>query len=159
MFRVKDTSTVPAGGYFIYRDPDTGFLIRHPYYRQLRGMAHSYRELNNLPIGLLWDEQFDTAVCKEQPGICGDTRSEAEMTLPEKAAAFAGSMKNWALSGFKVLAHEEYQRRLDICRGTGESPRCEYWRGERNRFVACKKCGCSRLKLFLAGVVCPIGKW
>ncbi len=158
MLRVRDTNTVPPGD-FRYRDPDTGFLLKHPYYRQLRKNARKYREDNGLPIGLLWDEQFDAAVCKEAPAICYETRGEDEMTLPEKAAAFSQSMKNWALSGFGVLSHEEYTQRLNICRGSVDVPRCEYWRGESKRFVACKKCGCSRLKLFLAGVKCPIGKW
>lgn len=153
MQRVRDTNTVPPGGGFRYRDPDSGVLLKHPYYRQLRAQAREHRMANNLPIGLLWDEQFDAAVCSEMPDVCDDTRSESEMTMPEKASLFAKSMVNWALSGFKVLSHEDYDARLTICKA------CPYWKWERRRFVACSKCGCSRLKLFIATVNCPIGKW
>jgi hypothetical protein len=158
MLRVKDTNTVP-NGYFRYRDPDSKVLLKAPYYSTLKKQAREHRKANNYPIGLLWDEQFDSAVCSEQPEICFETRSENELTLPEKAVNFANAMKDWVKGGMPVSNHEEYERRRGICRT------CPAFRAEkRNKIlglvsVACGKCGCTRLKLFLGTSVCPLGKW
>ena len=159
MLQVKDRNTVPPG-YFRYRDPDTNHVIREPYYHRLKGKAREYRNANNLPIGLLWDEQFEAIVCKESPDICAETRTESELTPVEKATNFAKAMLGWALSGFKVVSMEQYVARRTICRGDDTHPRCPHWRGERQfGFIACAKCGCAKLKLFLPESECLDNRW
>jgi hypothetical protein len=159
MLRVKDTNTVPPG-YFRYRDPDSKTLLKAPYYSTLRKQAREHRLANNLPIGLLWKDEFDAAVCREQPEICYETTAEKDMTAAEKATHFISSMANWVKSGFAVLPQVEYEARRAICRGTDGHERCPQWRGEnKKKFIACGKCGCTKLKLFLPHEHCPLGKW
>ena len=100
------------------------------------------------------------AVCKK----CGevqqvgeereDVKKEPTPQMPplkEQAANFAGSMVNFAKSGFKTCGEEEKERRLEICRG------CALFDSES---VRCTKCGCAlKYKAGIEGEKCPLGLW
>lgn len=71
----------------------------------------------------------------------------------ENVKKFAGSMHQWAKSGFKV-SPEAYQKRMEICR------KCEFWQENvRLGYGKCLKCGCGKGKQWLPHEQCPIGKW
>jgi hypothetical protein len=68
----------------------------------------------------------------------------------ELAANFAGAMSTWAQAGFKVVEREVYEKRNAICSA------CEYWLPHGHLGLGkCRKCGCSRVKLWLATSKCP----
>ena len=71
-------------------------------------------------------------------------------TLAELAENFAGAMSGWAQAGFKVVERAEYERRHTACLS------CEFWQPDaRLGLGKCKKCGCSRVKLWLFTSRCP----
>jgi len=71
-------------------------------------------------------------------------------TLVELATNFTGAMAGWAQAGFKIVEREEYERRHTICLA------CEFWLPDvMLGFGKCKKCGCSKFKLWLATSRCP----
>lgn len=65
------------------------------------------------------------------------------------------SMKQWIENGGQVVTQEQYDARLDVCKG------CEFWKG--NAMInggRCMKCGCfTKFKLRMATEKCPIDKW
>jgi hypothetical protein len=77
--------------------------------------------------------------------------------LTQQAASLAGAAVRFVASGLKVVAPEEQERRLSICRGTDATPACEHYRGGK-----CSICGCiARWKARLASERCPLDppKW
>lgn len=71
-------------------------------------------------------------------------------SLSSMLANFAGSMLQWAASGFRVVDETTFQSRLAEC------SRCEHWKDNR-----CRKCGCWSVKHHLATASCPLDppKW
>ncbi len=154
MLTVIHKTKVPAGGQFVYVDPDSGLRIEHPFFAQLMENARKHREVNNFPIGLEWRHQFETNVCQNTPvpGLCVD------IELPSMLARAGHLMKavsDFALSGFKTCTYEQVAERQSICEG------CPHWGGAAGGlvFIACGKCGCTRIKLALATEKCPKDKW
>ncbi len=71
-------------------------------------------------------------------------------TLLELAKNFTGAMKAWEKTGFKVVKQAEYEHRHAVCQA------CQYWLPDaRLGLGKCKKCGCSRVKLWLISSRCP----
>lgn len=69
--------------------------------------------------------------------------------LPEQASNFISSMAKAVMDGFKVVTEEEYNKRLEICKG------CPFYKYSR-----CTKCGCfMNFKSKLNSGSCPEGKW
>lgn len=89
-------------------------------------------------------------------GAAGDTLDEREPTVAEMAINVARATCRWAATGFQVVDQPVFAARLETCRG------CPKWdeaaRGGRGK---CRHhtCGCTKLKLWLASEVCPLGKW
>ena len=74
----------------------------------------------------------------------------------ELAANFATAVTKWVEAGFPVVSAEVFRRRSLACDS------CEYWDGAaRFGLGKCthKKCGCTRMKRWLATEKCPLGKW
>jgi hypothetical protein len=142
-------SRVPAGGKWVYIDPDSGLTFSHPHYLTLKALVRQHRLTNHYPIPVNWDQAFDSNVCAQSPQACVEVTS----TLT-RAARFARAMGTWVMAGMPVVTPEEYQRRIDIC------IQCPMFGGETSiGKIACKKCGCSGLKLRMATEKCPMGKW
>lgn len=79
-----------------------------------------------------------------------------EPTLIEMGANFAVALAGWIAAGAPVVTEAQYQARLAVCRG------CEFWsESARLGMGKCrhKKCGCTRLKLWLSTQGCPLNKW
>jgi hypothetical protein len=71
--------------------------------------------------------------------------------LAEQAASLAGSLWDWATSGFAMASEEEQARRLAICAA------CPQRNAEDRR---CWRCGCyTDAKVKLRTEHCPEAKW
>ena len=98
---------------------------------------------------------------------CLDILSAAGISVPEpivdtkpepgivqKAFNLADAMVSWARSGFKIASEEQYKARKAICLS------CDQWNGEGYLGAgACKACGCTGAKLYIASSECPLKKW
>jgi len=71
-------------------------------------------------------------------------------TLAALATNFTQAMAGWAGAGFKVVERKEYERRHAVCLA------CEYWEPDaRLGLGKCKRCLCSKFKLWLVTSKCP----
>lgn len=164
--RPISTGSVPPGGYWRFRDPDlpNSDVIAHPYYVQVKARAHAQRVENNLYIPLLWDEWFDSHVCKGTPQGCFEVPSTPaepeESSWLKLAVQFGAAMLSWAKQGFPVVSWETYRERHETCAGSSTMPRCQRFSHFTGTGLAkCGACGCSMLKLYLRTSVCPLSKW
>lgn len=82
---------------------------------------------------------------------CGGCGNKQQIPpLMTRGLSLIKAVTHWGLSGFPVPSEEEYERRLDICRG------CEELRDD----MLCVKCGCPvGRKASLQTEKCPLGKW
>lgn len=73
----------------------------------------------------------------------------------EMAKSASASAIQWASGGFQWVTPEEFNARIELCRG------CEFWDAQGFFNTGrCRKCGCStKAKLRMATASCPIGKW
>lgn len=152
MKRVLDVGKVPKGGKWTYINPEDSFAIEHLHIDELRNRARKYRRINNYPIGSQWDEQFEDNVC-QQASDC-DCVEIGVPTITSRIKTFASALVRSAKSGFKQVTAEEVARRMDVCGA------CPYYSGSHSIWkIACKKCGCTGLKLNMATEKCPLNKW
>lgn len=151
MKRIRDTSSPPPGRAWTYIDPETGYRIQHAVYKVVLNEAKKYRQANNLPIGLLFNEQFDQILCENAPLACLEYEPPS---MGQKAVAVGKAFARWAAAGFKTRAPEETERILAICQS------CPEYGGETGFLkVICKRCGCSKQKIAFSTEHCPLGKW
>jgi hypothetical protein len=54
----------------------------------------------------------------------------------------------WSKAGFALVDDDTLRLRKVTC------DTCDQWTG-----LTCRKCGCTRLKVWLATERCPVGKW
>ena len=75
--------------------------------------------------------------------------------IAKNAARASGRAARRIATGRQLFLNENlYRERKDIC------DRCEWWdAGGYGGVGKCRKCGCSRFKLYLATERCPIDKW
>ncbi len=81
----------------------------------------------------------------------------AQPPLTTQIKNFAGSMANFAKSGFKTVSEEQKKERLEICMGSEEKgiEKCEFYQKGR-----CLKCGCvANFAAAISSKDCPLLKW
>jgi hypothetical protein len=147
----KEPNVVPPGGGWFWTHPETGYRVRGGNADQLFFFAKEYCRVNNLPIGLGFEQRIIDDICNELPDICTDTEppSPAEMARQFTRAAF-----QWTRNGFPIVSAEQYAERLSTCQA------CDRWNGEAVFGLGrCGKCGCTGLKLYASTENCPLGKW
>ena len=79
-----------------------------------------------------------------------------EPTAAELAANFSSALARWSAAGFPVTSRLTYEARATVCEP------CEFWDATaRLGLGKClhKKCGCTKMKRWLATEKCPVGKW
>lgn len=152
MLIVKARDRVPPGGYFRYVCPESGIVIEHPYYHECLVRATNHRKINNFPIGLEWEQQFEQNVCENaKEGVCKDEPSPGALALMSQ---FARAAYQWARNGLRIVSEETLNERRKICFA------CDAWQGEKYFGVGgCRACGCSATKLYLPTEKCPRDKW
>jgi len=79
-----------------------------------------------------------------------------EPTAIELAANFSSAVSKWIKAGFPVVPKEQFDARSAVCAS------CEFWDNQaRMGLGKCthKRCGCTKMKRWIATERCPIGKW
>lgn len=152
MKKVLDNTSVPKNPWR-YVNVEDSHAIEDVYFNRLLGKVKEYRHANNYPIGGQFDEQFEE-------NICANSKNEQRCTeftpptLLQRASTFSMALWHFARSGFAVASEEEVARRMSICE------QCNQFNGWRSVIHAsCKACGCSKLKLAIQDVHCPLSKW
>ncbi len=101
--------------------------------------------------------QFDAVTLDKLASICSTVAPAPIMDSPsltQKIFNLADAMLSWAKSGFTIAPEDSYKARKAICLA------CPEWNGEGYFGAgACKQCGCSGAKLYLASSECPLKKW
>jgi hypothetical protein len=145
-----DNSSGPYGGLWVWKCPETGFIIRHGNYPGIRNAVKTYLRANNYPIGSNFDEALDENLCANAaPQTCEDF---VPPTFLEKMSSLAQALYHAAKSWREpVVTAELLQERRDICAG------CSFYGGSKSLLkVACVKCGCTGLALYLPTKHCPL---
>ena len=68
----------------------------------------------------------------------------------QQTATFVTAVVQHVAHGFPRAANDEHERRLAICQ------QCVHFVPAKTK---CRACGCHGLKLWMADMQCPIGKW
>lgn len=152
MLIVIDKSRVPPGGQHRYVCPESGRVIEHPYYHQLLVNATQHRRVNNYPVGLEWEIEFEENVCRNaKEGVCKDEPTPGALALMTQ---FARAAFQWARNGARLVDEATFNQRRTICFA------CTMWDGEKYFGVGgCKACGCTGIKLHLPTEKCPRDYW
>lgn len=104
-------------------------------------------------------EVFAAALKEHTPERRQDSPARQALHAPtvgELAQNFTAAVSRWIEAGAPVVSEEEYAARALACEG------CELWDGRaRLGLGKCrhKKCGCTRMKRWLATEKCPLSKW
>lgn len=155
MKRIKDPNLVPPGGAFVYRHSKSGAEFKHHTVPRLFEMVRKHCEANGYEFT---NKEFTENVCSNaHPRVCEDVDDITGLPpFIERAKSLAKEVVSWGKHGFKMSDEELYNVRLGICRS------CPYFGGETGGTyfsIACRKCGCSGLKLKWASSKCPLGLW
>lgn len=145
MLKVKDIAQCRD---YKYLNSEDNYRISDTFYWRLEEKVKQYRKANNYPIGSNWSEQFEANVCANSPGVCVETKLPSPRV---RAASVVRAAVRWAKAGFKTRTHEEAEAILEnFCR------KCEHYGGEKGLLrIACRLCGCSSKKTYLATEHCP----
>ena len=138
-----------------YVCPEDGFVLLDVYFARLKKAVIAYRNANNYPVGLLFNDEFEDNICAQaDPVLCMEfippTLLEKMSSLGQALVAVARSVRH------PMVNADEVERRRNIC---GE---CNFFGGVKSLLkVGCLKCGCAGLKLYLSTSVCPLPqpKW
>lgn len=154
MLAIKDPNLVPPGGAFVYRHVISGAEFRHhtvPHlFEQVRAhcLANGYEFTN---------KEFTENVCRNaHPTVCHEVDDTGMPNIAERVVNAAQAVVRHARHGFKNTEQELYETRHAICAG------CVYFGGESGgtwNAIACRKCGCTGVKLKWSQEKCPLGLW
>lgn len=154
MLAIKDVNRVPFGGAFVYRHVISGAEFRHHTVPYLFEQVKKHCEANGYEFT---NKEFTENVCANAyPGTCHEVDDTGFPTIMERVVDAAKAVVRHARGGFKGTEQEMYDLRHSICVG------CVYYGGETGgtwMAIACKKCGCTGLKLRWKNEACPIGLW
>ena len=137
---VKRWSSVPHGGKWWFVYPDTGHTITGRNHDDIMAEAKAHANANNLPIGLLFEDQVEDWICQAMPNACVDCDDGKPIRVPhltmgdvERGTKVA--LRHW-MNNRELVSEEEANRRAVVC------VKCPY-----NRSFA-KPCGglCGFLK-------------
>jgi hypothetical protein len=151
MMRLKHRNKVPPGGYFAWKCPKHGTIIKRPSMMRIEMAVKPYCAANKLPQ--LTKEEIEANVCEQMPDLCYDYDAPP---LARQAYNAAMELGKWAAHKFEVADKPLLEQRLSIC------GKCRFWSGvEGGPLIKgrCGKCGCSGVKLGMATSRCPIGQW
>jgi hypothetical protein len=153
--RPIDNARGPAGGFWIWKCPETGLVIKRGNYPGIYNAVKSYKQANHFPITAQFSEELDANLCANaQPQTCEEFTPP---TVLEKMGTLARALfmaaKTWR---HPLVTADVLQARRDICAA------CNYYTGSKSLLkVGCTRCGCTGLKLALAASHCAMEpqKW
>lgn len=145
-YELKRPNQTPSGGW-VYHVSETNTDIRGASLEILIGNVKQHCLANNIPVRPHGEQTIIDAICVRCPDNCRAVGNNV-FTL---AFNFAAASARWVSSGFKVITEEEFGKRLAICEP------CPNWKGEAGFGMGrCGKCGCVKVKLYLASEKCPL---
>lgn len=148
----KNPDAPARGMLWHYVNAEDGHKISALHFDILKGKVRDYRRLNNYPVGSNFDFDFEQNVCANADS--NDCYDESMPPITQRLRTFARAMGSWAASGLKTVSQEDAQKRLEVCE------QCPHYNGSSSILkIACKRCGCTGLKLWLPGSVCPDKRW
>jgi len=147
---------------------DKGFK-KYPYKKMVEYWKNRYdkNEANTNFINLIWKEWLEKRGFNSKNDIPFDNQGRPILPRlgPNQPANyppartmvknFANSLIEWTKKGFKVVNEEQFNERLNICKG------CDLFDKEALRGAGrCMACGCAtQAKLRIATEKCPKDKW
>ena len=154
MQAITDTSMVPPGGW-IYIDEDGNKFRGTTLEHAVVVVREAYFASKKTPPKNLEYAIMDQ-ICKR---LESDPHSDRcfDYTPPTKTELLTragNAIKNFVNNGFKLVTAEQLLDRRAVCE------ECSLWNGEGSFGMGrCGSCGCSGLKLHVAGEKCPLNKW
>ncbi len=111
-------NAVPQGGFWRYREPDTGVTIEANHWKAFLAKAFRHREANGLYTGSNWEAEIWALVCEQHPEVeCGPNGElKADFTLDD-IRRFAKFFVEWRQAGGQWVPQEEAEQRAAICKG------------------------------------------
>tara|TARA_R110002072_G_scaffold278700_4_gene440558 strand:- start:905 stop:1378 length:474 start_codon:yes stop_codon:yes gene_type:complete len=154
MQAITDTSMVPPGGW-IYLDEDGNKFRGTTLEHAVVVVREAYFASKKTPPKNLEYAIMDQ-ICKR---LESDPHSDRcfDYTPPTKTELLTragNAIKNFVNNGFKMVTAEQLLDRRSVCE------ECSLWNGEGSFGMGrCGSCGCTGLKLHVAGEKCPLNKW
>ena len=154
MQAITDTSMVPPGGW-IYLDEDGNKFRGSTLEHAVVVVREAYFASKKTPPKNLEYAIMDQ-ICKR---LESDPHSDRcfDYTPPTKTELLTragNAIKNFVNNGFKMVTAEQLLDRRSVCE------ECSLWNGEGSFGMGrCGSCGCTGLKLHVAGEKCPLNKW
>lgn len=116
---LKTKDTVPPGG-FIYRQPETGHLMKGTTFRELLAKVATHRNNNRIETTSRLSDEIEQAICarlspEDQHAHCKDGLPSRKTISWREVDRFLGTMAAWAQGGLKLVSQEEAERRAAIC--------------------------------------------
>lgn len=161
MKKVRDNSAGAIGGLWIWKHGETGHVIRHSNYIGCMNAVKKFLRANSFPIGSNFEQEFEENLCANgAPNLCEDFIPPTVLQkMSSLAQALYRAAKQWREP---VVSAEELQDRREYCVGNETRPRCNFYGGSTSPLkVACARCGCTGLAIFLKSKHCPLPepKW
>lgn len=164
-----DTLQVPPGGFWRYREPETGVVVESNHHAAFLAQAFQHREANGLYTGGGWQAEVWDLFCMQNPNFPSREIGTPERHLTiDDIRRFSVTVSRWIGAGGKWVAQEEAERRAAICVGCPNNkslPGCWGCRGPLNwlkdmlggnqtshdsNLESCAKCFCNlRVKVHL----------
>ena len=109
-------------------------------------------------ISSVWKEWLEKQGYKDKHDLFTRNHIPDPKNYPkftQMAVSFASSLVEWTKKGFKVVNEQQFNERLDICKG------CDLFDSKAiNGLGRCTACGCAtQAKLRIATEKCPKDKW
>lgn len=148
MKKIRDNAAGAPGGTWLWKCPETNLLVKHTNIQGLRKAVLAYLRANNFPVSSQFEESFEQNICEQLPGACIDW---SPPSVVDKMTSAGKALWQIVRRGNKLVVTEEvlaYRRQ--------QCEQCNFYGGSTSPIkVACKKCGCSGLKLWLQSSRCP----
>ncbi len=152
MQAISDIGTVPPGGW-TYIDEDGNNYRGTTLAYTVDAIRQSYFASKKTPPKNLEYLIMDQ-ICKRldlNSDKCFDFTPPTKTELLTRAG---NAIKNFVNNGFKMVTAEQLLDRRSVCE------ECSLWNGEGSFGMGrCGSCGCTGLKLHVAGEKCPLNKW
>jgi len=153
MLVIKNPTKVPPGGYWRYKDKDTGASLSHPYLQTLQQQVIKHRAANKLEFDPV---EFIQNLCDNTGSFLCAEGNEKQLTPMQQVLGFTKSMATWMIKGMERASPEVLEMRVKQCYS------CKHWGGAQGGSLIsgrCGLCGCRGVKLALATSSCPAGRW
>jgi hypothetical protein len=120
MLKLKITNVIPTKGW-VYKHPNTGFVVTAPTWNDLILRIRKYRIANGIPLGTNFEETIGSEICQQQQWSEPSCIQEEPTPLKLRninlhdVVGFLKVLKHWLLNNPVFVEPEEAERRAGIC--------------------------------------------